>query len=82
MKTESWLWPDHVIGKRESRRLRDEHNELVNVKVELAETLETIANSIAMVLASKKIPNKLVPGFGAIESEAREAIANAEKGME
>lgn len=27
---ESWLWPDHVIGKRESRRLREEHNHLVN----------------------------------------------------
>jgi hypothetical protein len=25
-----WLWPDHVIGKRESRQLRDEHNALVN----------------------------------------------------
>lgn len=26
----SWLWPDKVIGKRESRRLRDEHNALAN----------------------------------------------------
>lgn len=24
----AWLWPDHEIGKRESRRLRDEHNAL------------------------------------------------------
>lgn len=31
MKTfKSWLWPDHVIGKRESRRLREEHNALLN----------------------------------------------------
>jgi hypothetical protein len=25
-----WLWPDHCIGKRESRRLREEHNATVN----------------------------------------------------
>lgn len=25
-----WLWPDRNIGKRESRRLREEHNALVN----------------------------------------------------
>ena len=33
MKTEhtkTWLWPDRVIGKRESRELREEHNALVN----------------------------------------------------
>lgn len=29
MKT--WQWPDHVISKSESRRLREEHNALVNV---------------------------------------------------
>ncbi len=22
----TWLWPDHAIGKRESRTLRDDHN--------------------------------------------------------
>ncbi len=27
----SWLWPDHVIGKRESRVLRETHNALVNL---------------------------------------------------
>ncbi len=26
-----WLWPDHNIGKRESRQLREEHNALVNL---------------------------------------------------
>lgn len=26
----AWLWPDRVISKRESRRLREEHNRLVN----------------------------------------------------
>lgn len=37
--TLSWLWPDHVIGKRESRRLRDEHNALVNHYVEAIQLL-------------------------------------------
>ena len=36
----SWLWPDHVIGKRESRTLREEHNRMVNVNIELREALE------------------------------------------
>jgi hypothetical protein len=26
VKTQCWLWPDHPIGKRESRELREEHN--------------------------------------------------------
>jgi hypothetical protein len=29
-KHKCYLWPDHVIGKRESRRIRDEHNAAVN----------------------------------------------------
>ena len=33
----SWLWPDHVIGKRESRALREEHNALVNACEPLAD---------------------------------------------
>lgn len=31
----SWLWPNHVIYKRESRELRLEHNRLVNSHTEL-----------------------------------------------
>jgi hypothetical protein len=30
MQNTSWLWPDRVIGKRESRLLREEHNALIN----------------------------------------------------
>jgi hypothetical protein len=37
MNYRSWLWPDHVIGKRESRKLREEHNQLVNHCVKLQE---------------------------------------------
>ncbi len=41
----SWLWPDHVIGKRESRRLREEHNETVNAGAGLADALREVAES-------------------------------------
>jgi hypothetical protein len=27
---QSWLWPDHALGKSASRMLREEHNALVN----------------------------------------------------
>lgn len=36
---QSWLWPDHVIGKRESRRLRAQHNALVNAHAEALDAL-------------------------------------------
>lgn len=32
---DSFLWPDHVIGKRESRTIREEHNALVNAHAAL-----------------------------------------------
>jgi hypothetical protein len=35
MPAQSWLWPDHNIGKRESRKLREEHNEVVEEHAEL-----------------------------------------------
>lgn len=35
-----WLWPDHVIGKRESRRLREEHNAAVNILDPMREALK------------------------------------------
>ena len=40
--TRSWLWPDHAIGKRESRRLREEHNKLSNSHAELLEALSAL----------------------------------------
>ena len=32
-------WPDHNIGKRESRRIREEHNALFNSHAELLDSL-------------------------------------------
>ena len=44
----SWLWPDRVIGKRESAKLRAEHNALVNAycnAVKVAQLLIAAANA-------------------------------------
>lgn len=38
----SWLWPDRVIGKRESRQLREEHNRLVNSSAALVAAIDGI----------------------------------------
>ncbi len=42
MNSEFWHWPDHVIGKRESRRLREEHNARMNERHEAKEALNEI----------------------------------------
>lgn len=34
MRHKSFLWPDHNIGKRESRRIREEHNAAINALAE------------------------------------------------
>jgi hypothetical protein len=39
-------WPDHVIGKRESRRIRDAHNDLYNSHHELLTALVFVLPSI------------------------------------
>jgi hypothetical protein len=38
--TLTWLWPDHTIGKRESRELREEHNATVSALCNLIEATE------------------------------------------
>ena len=44
MRHKSFLWPDHIIGKGESRRIREEHNAAINDMSELLEALrETLA---------------------------------------
>ena len=48
-KFHAFHWPDHVISKRESRRIRDEHNELFNSHAELLEALRRLV-SRALVL--------------------------------
>ena len=47
VQPECWHWPDHVIGKRESRRLRVEHNLAMNQRAEMADGLRYLAQWIA-----------------------------------
>lgn len=35
MSAQTWLWPNRVIGKRESGVLREEHNAVVNTNATL-----------------------------------------------
>jgi len=41
---QSWLWPNRVIGKRESGELREEHNALVNALAEARKPEDTTYN--------------------------------------
>lgn len=40
MKHEFFHWPDHVVGKRESRQIREAHNAAMNDYHALLETLQ------------------------------------------
>jgi hypothetical protein len=67
-----WLWPDHVIGKRESRRLREEHNAL--------------ANSHAVILAALRDMTRWVEGLATEEQldrlDGRARYAAASKAIQ
>jgi len=45
-------WPDHVIGKRESRRIRDDHNALYNSHAELLRALRLCEKPMQIALDS------------------------------
>lgn len=47
---DSWLWPDKIIGKRESRMLREEHNNLVDSHAQLLNAAQDF-----LVMAEKYI---------------------------
>lgn len=63
----AWLWPDHFIGIRESRRLREEQNALFNSHCELLECLKL---ALPVLEAVHEVPPTRA-------NAAREAIANA-----
>ena len=86
MRHKSFLWPDHIIGKGESRRIREEHNAAINDMSELLEALrETLEFAIE---ANNRLPSpeskeEMESGFGCnswtVEAfkRARVAIAKA-----
>ena len=74
MKQITWHWPDHVIGKRESHRLREEHNELANSHANLASSLS------AMLSVFNVRPDEIEPvaAFICIE-KSKAALAKAKE---
>lgn len=72
MKTQSWLWHDRAISKRESRQLRVEHNRLVNLNAEL---LEACHGFLKAVQGESYNSNKIEQAC----DKARVAIAHAEQ---
>jgi len=83
MHTQSWLWPDHVIGKRESGALREEHNRLVNCNANMLEALHKAVDVLSVCAEMAEIDgdntfwNKTGPGYDACMA-VNLAIAKAE----
>lgn len=44
----TWLWPDHLAGKRETRLMREEHNHAINQMKLLREALSECVEWDAM----------------------------------
>ena len=66
----SWHWPDHTAGKREMRRLRNEHNAAVNSHAELlglAQMIEAWLCAPALDAETLRV----------IQKQTRETIAKA-----
>lgn len=76
MKFAAFHWPDHVIGKRESRRIRDEHNALYNSHAELAAALADLFEQCAMMHKYWGEGNNTVAADAA-QDRARAALAKA-----
>ena len=73
MNQTTWHWPDHVIGKRESRRLREEHNALAGNHNELVAALSQLLNTCE--LNTDDITDNAV----ALVGDARAALAKAKE---
>jgi hypothetical protein len=52
IKTDAWLWPDHVVGTRESRELRESHNALVNNHAALLAERDRLTQCLTRTLAA------------------------------
>ena len=81
MKQTTWHWPDHVIGKRESRRLREEHNTLANSHAELMKAIDNALESLAADyehMCDIGTPRE-IDETGKIYMGARDALAKAKE---
>lgn len=52
-----WLWPNRVINKAESARLREEHNKAVQQIYDLRNTLETLRARVRELPAAHYTPS-------------------------
>ena len=83
MTTQSWLWPDRTIGKRESRQLREEHNELVNEHAAMRDALRGCVQALETHIADEArramlVPNVLCPCTDHELATARTILARIE----
>ncbi len=81
-RTRTWLWPDRVVGKRESRQLRDEHNALVNSHDDLRLALAALHGEVvALVEAIEEVSSSVATDDTRdLLERAYEAIRRAEGG--
>jgi hypothetical protein len=58
-----WFWPGYVAGKRETSRLREEHNDAVNAFLELEAERDTLLTALRSIAAREPKHFKLCPAF-------------------
>lgn len=77
-KHTAFHWPDHNIGKRESRRIREEHNALYNSHAELLAALQACLQTCEDgVIHRNETGKPQWSAFDHMKTIAREAIAKA-----
>lgn len=70
-------WPDHIIRKRESRRIRDAHNALFNSHHKLAEFARKTVEWLDRVAAQSEAQEKANRGrFGSLADACKNDAAN------
>lgn len=74
MSHHAFHWPDHTIGKRESRRIRDEHNALFNSHAELLAALKQMVEMFEAHVEGRVGPDDAAARW----DNARAAITAAE----
>jgi len=78
MKSKFFHWPDHNIGKRESRRIRDEHNALANEHSVMLEALKK-AKYLAACINDASTMRNIGPDIEGILDTCNSVIDQVEK---
>lgn len=81
-KFTAFHWPDHNIGKRESRRIREEHNALFNSHAELLGALEQAAKQFDFAVSALSQGHTVsVSSLQNCAAQARAILAKAKGGV-